>query len=237
MLVSASLLSCATPSGPIRPEQVSAGSAASAASLYGEYAGLAKTGGQVYAIDPDTSDIRIFVFRGGPAARFGHNHILSAPSFAGRVFIPKAGVEQARFDLVFRLDQLDIDPPVLVRQVGGGFTTALSADDLAGVRAHMLGERNMQADRYPSVHIRSLRIVGEAPAIAAQVEVDMHGRQRDMWLPLQVAVSPGGITANGALVLRQSDFGITPYSVLGGLLAVQDQVVIEFKLAGRAVSG
>jgi hypothetical protein len=32
------------------------------------------------------------------------------------------------------------------------------------------------------------------------------------------------------MVLRQSDFGIKPYTVLGGLLAVDDEVVIEFHL-------
>lgn len=34
-------------------------------------------------------------------------------------------------------------------------------------------------------------------------------------------------------MLRQSDFGIASFSVLGGLLTIQDEVVIEFVLKGH----
>lgn len=236
-LTSAALLSCAT--GPVatQPAQPQAGQAAAAANPDADYAELQKAGGRLYRIDPRASDIRIFVFRGGPAARFGHNHILTAPRFEGRVLLPKEGVDHVRFDLVFRLDQLEIDPPALVDRVGEGFATVLSADSLAGVRAHMLGERNMQADRYPLVRIRSLQVEGETPAFAARVEVEMHGRRRDLWLPLQVRISPGQIAVDGRMILRQTDFDITPYAVLGGLLAVRDPVLIEFRLVGHAVAG
>jgi hypothetical protein len=181
--------------------------------------------------------LRIYVFRGGPAARLGHNHVLGAPRFDGRVYLPKAGADHARFDLVFRLDQLEVDSPTLIDRVGERFATVLSADDLAGVRAHMLGERNMQADRYPRVRIRSLQVEGEAPAFVARVEVDMHGQRRDLWVPLQVRISPERITVDGRMILRQTDFGIMPYSILGGLLAVRDPVLIEFRLVGHAVAG
>jgi hypothetical protein len=33
-------------------------------------------------------------------------------------------------------------------------------------------------------------------------------------------------------VLRQTDFDAQPYSLLGGLLSVQDEVVLDFKLVG-----
>jgi hypothetical protein len=41
------------------------------------------------------------------------------------------------------------------------------------------------------------------------------------------------LRASGEFVLRQSDFGMTPFSVLGGLMAVQDMVGITFDLVGR----
>jgi hypothetical protein len=40
------------------------------------------------------------------------------------------------------------------------------------------------------------------------------------------------LVVEGALVLQQSDFGVKPLSVLGGLLSVQDAVIVEFKLSG-----
>jgi hypothetical protein len=43
---------------------------------------------------------------------------------------------------------------------------------------------------------------------------------------------PDRLSVNGSLVLRQTDFGIQPYSLLSGLLSVQDEVVLDFKLTG-----
>jgi hypothetical protein len=62
--------------------------------------------------------------------------------------------------------------------------------------------------------------------------VELHGQRRELWVPLTVRGLPATLTAEGALVLSQSDFGIQPYAVLGGLLAVQDQLMVEFKLHG-----
>lgn len=55
----------------------------------------------------------------------------------------------------------------------------------------------------------------------------------EMRTALTVKGLPDHLTVDGALVLRQSDFGVKPLSVLGGLLAVQDEVIVEFKLSGE----
>ena len=39
-----------------------------------------------------------------------------------------------------------------------------------------------------------------------------------------------GGRARGEVVIRQSDFGIQPFTVLGGLLAVKDELVVQFEL-------
>ena len=53
-----------------------------------------------------------------------------------------------------------------------------------------------------------------------------------MWVPLTVTGPPQYLQVQGSMVLRQTDFGVRPYSVLGGLLAVQDAVVVDFTLHG-----
>lgn len=203
------------------------------AGLAATYAEAAKAGGRLYALDPAASSVRILVFRGGRTARLGHNHVLSAPRFEGFVLVPDDGPEHARFDLAFRLDQLEVDDPALRRELGPGFATVIPPEAVAATREHMLGEDNMQAARFPDVRIHSQRIVGTAPYFAAEVAVELHGVTRTLWLPLTVEGLPGQVSAEGSFVLRQSDFGVKPYSVLGGLLAVQDAVLVRFKLLGR----
>ena len=196
------------------------------------YSELGQTGGKVFTLNPKTSEIRIYAFRTGRAAKLGHNHVLSAPQFTGLFYLPTTGASNSRFDLEFRLDQLEIDNPKYRSILGSAFASVLSPAAIEGTRDHMLGEDNMQAQQFPFVRIHSLQVSGESPKFAAKVLVEMHGQNREMWVPLSVEGLPDRLSVTGSLVLRQTDFGVQPYSVLGGMLAVQDEVIIEFKLLG-----
>ncbi|MDY0748206.1 YceI family protein [Paucibacter sp. R3-3] len=187
--------------------------------------------GPVYRIDPDAGSARILVFRGGTAARLGHNHVLAVASMSGYVQVPQGRAEEGRFALSFRLDGLRIDPAALRQSLGANWASEVSAEAADGTRTNML--RSLEAEKFPEVRIRSLRLAGAAPKLAAQVEVDLHGQRRAIWLPLDVEVSEAQVKATGSLVIRQSEFGIQPFTVLGGLLSVQDELVVEFDL--RAV--
>jgi len=196
------------------------------------YSELEAAGGRVFSLDPKISSVRIYAFRGGRAARLGHNHVLSAPQFTGYFYLPREGASKARFDLEFRLDQLELDNPDYRSGLPGAFSATLSREDIASARAHMLGEENFQAERFPFVRIHSLQIVGESPRFAANILLEMHGRQREIWVPLSVEGLPDRLTVNGSFVLRQTEFDVQPFAAMGGLLAVQDAVVIEFTLVG-----
>lgn len=205
-----------------------------AAELASVYAPLRAGPGRVVQLKPDASRIRIYVFRGGRAGHLGHNHVLSAPQFDGFAYLPEAGLSGARLDLVFRLDQLLLDLPAQRAEAGGAFASVPSAAAIEATRANMLGEDNMQAARYPLVRIRTLAVSGEAPRVAARVAVELHGQTRELDVPLNLTGWPEVLQVSGAMVLRQSDFGIRPFSVMNGLLAVQDAVRLEFTLVGQA---
>jgi polyisoprenoid-binding protein YceI len=228
----AALLGCnATP----RPPQTAAAPAAEGGErvdLRAMYAELGQAGGKVFTLAPESSAVRIYAFRAGRAAKVGHNHVLSAPQFTGFFYLPSGGAASGRFDLVFRLDQLEIDNPQYRSALGAAFSSVLSADAVQSTREHLLGADGLQAERYPFVHVRSLQISGEAPKFAARVELEMRGRKTQLWVPVDVEGLPDRLSASGSFVLHQTDFGVQPFSVLGGLLAVQDEVVLDFKLTG-----
>jgi len=196
------------------------------------YADLAKTGGTLFTLSPKKSTVSIYVFRSGRFANLGHNHVLSAPQFTGFFYLPSNGIINARFDLEFRLDELEIDNPTIRAAAGNAFASKLSSEAINSTRVHMLGEDNLQADRYPFVRIHSLQISGEAPKFAAKIQLTLHGQSREIWIPLNVEGLPDRLSVTGSFVLRQTDFDVKPFSVLGGQLAVQDELVIEFRLVG-----
>ncbi len=201
--------------------------------LLRQYEDLARPGGKVIRLDPAESVVRIYAFRAGPAAKVGHNHVLSAPRFVGFYYSPPPGGGGGRFDLEFRLDELVIDEPGYRATLGTAFATRLSPEAIQGTQDHMLGEDNLQADKYPFVRVKSIEILGESPKFMATVEISMHGQRKQLLVPLTVEGLPDRLTVSGAFAIRQSDFGAKPYSVLGGLMAVLDEVFIEFNLKGK----
>ncbi|CAM4119030.1 YceI family protein [Roseateles saccharophilus] len=161
--------------------------------------------------------LRVLVFRGGSAARLGHNHVLRAGDL--RVDWPAAGPV-----LSFRLDALDIDPPALRAGLGPAFASAVDDEARAGTRANLL--KALDAAAHPEVVARTLQQLGEGPRRAVEAEIALHGSVRRQWFVVEVE----GRRARGEVVIRQSDFGIQPFTVLGGLLAVQDELVVQFEV-------
>lgn len=180
-------------------------------------AGCAGTAPPPVVASGQGQSLHVLVFRGGAAARLGHNHVLRAGDL--RVDWPAAGPV-----LRFRLEALDIDPPELRAALGPDFASAVEADARAGTRANLL--KVLDASAHPEVVVRTLAQVGEGARRAVEAEITLHGVSRRQWF----AVDVDGARARGRVVVRQSDFGIQPFTVLGGLLAVQDALRVEFEL-------
>lgn len=177
----------------------------------------ARTG--LAAVAPD-DELRVLVFRGGSAARLGHNHVLQAGDL--RVdWLPEGPV------LHFRLDALLIDPPARRAALGPAFGSAVDDAAREGTRANLL--KALDAAAHPEVRVTTLQQVGEGPRRAVEAEISLHGVVRRQWFVVQQE----GTRARGEVVIRQSDFGVQPFTVLGGLLAVQDALVVQFELSQR----
>ncbi|HEY1092048.1 MAG TPA: YceI family protein [Burkholderiaceae bacterium] len=185
-------------------------------------------GETLFAIDPAASRIRIHVFRAGRAQALGHNHVLGATRFDGQLVLGKP-LAESRFALSFRLDELELDRPAWRAEAGPAFASEISAEAIAATRTNMLD--SLQAAQFPLLRVRSLRLVGAAPLLAALVEIELHGQTHQQWLALKLGPQ---LQVSGALVLRQSDFGITPFSVGLGLLSVADEISVEFEISTGA---
>lgn len=227
------VLGCAAPPRAAPPLASAPAVAGTDTGLQSTYQQLGRAGGKLMRLNPAASSVAVYAFRGGAGARVGHNHVLSVPEFTGFFYLPPDGVRGARFDIEFRLDRMEIDQPEIRATLGPAFASVVAPEMVAATRANMLGEGNLDADRFPVVRIRSLAMAGEAPKFAARIQIELHGQQRALWVPLDVQGLPDRLGVVGAFVLRQSDFGIKPFSALGGLLAVEDELVLEFKLVGE----
>jgi hypothetical protein len=210
------LASCGQPLAPPAP-----GPAADPASNLAAYRVAAASGAAVYAVDPDASLIAVTVRRAGLMARLGHEHVVASHTLAGYA-APGLG----RADLAFRLDGMTVDEPHLLRDAG--IATQPAPEAVAGTRRNMLGPA-LDAQRYPVVALHVERPGGGGLHVA----VTLHGVTRRLDLPAAVQVDAARIVADGTARLQQTDFGITPFSVGAGLLAVGDELEVRYRIVAR----
>jgi len=196
------------------------------------YRQAANQGEAVYDLDPAESRLRVLVFAAGPLADLGHTHVVVAGRFRGAVALPRGDVTDARLDLVVPVAALQVDPPAARRALGGDFAEPLDAADRQGTRDHMLGPALLDSDTYPRVAVTLAGVRGALPRPILDLTIHVHGGTTTVAVPAAVTVNGDRLTADGRLILRQTDLGLTPYSAAGGALQVADPLVVEFHVVG-----
>jgi hypothetical protein len=190
--------------------------------------------GEVFALVPGQSQVRILVYRAGRLARLGHNHVVAAGGMEGYVLMAR-DFERSRFDLRLPLEGLRLDEPGMRADAGEAFSTELSEADIAATRRNMLGPDLLDAATHPSLLV-SGRVAGGAPdAPRLRIRVHVGGRWVELDEPVAVTLKRrnGTLVASGRFTVRQTALGLEPFSVMGGALQVRDAIDVEFRLTAR----
>src|SRR5258706_883543 len=188
----------------------------------GYYQQAQKQGKAIYRVDPAESLVVIEVRRGGSLAGLGHDHVVASHDVTGYI-----APEEGRADAYMALARMQVDEPALRKEAG--FDTQPTESDIEGTRSNMLNHV-LEADRFP------FALIGVAGADARQrkttiaVAITLHGRQRALQVPAEIEADEKNVVVSGKLAFNQTDFGITPYSLLGGAIAVKDGLALRFRI-------
>lgn len=125
------------------------------------------------------------------------------------------------------LQHLTVDEPGL--RAEARLDTQSAPDAIEGTRRNML-DKVLDAERFPFALIRATRSANPG---TLHVALTLHGATRDFAVPVQTEAVPAGIAVSGRLTFRQTDFGMTPYAVLGGALRVEDGLALRFRVVAR----
>jgi YceI-like domain len=218
------LLQACTSQPPVLPE-VAKGGPPEFPHAY--YAQLAAAGKPTFRVDAERSLIVIDVRRAGSLARLGHDHVVASHDAAGYI-APGEG----RADIYVPLDTLAVDEPQLRAEFG--LDTQPDADDIAGTRSNML-RKVLDADRYPYALI-NVNELGSGQRGPIRVAVTLHGVTNSVEAGAQWIATAEELSVTGDFALDQSAFGITPFSLLGGALAVADRVTLTFRIRARRMN-
>lgn len=171
---------------------------------------------QERAIDTQRSTITIHVGKSGLLSVAAHDHTINAPISSGTIL--EAGTQRIEFRVETARMTVKPDPKI-------------NAKDEATIQAHM-GEMTLETKKFPEITFRSSRVQKLADG---QWKVDgdlsLHGVSKSVSL----TVKQTGESYTTHTVLKQTDFGITPISIGGGMIKVKDEVQLDFQIFARPI--
>ena len=129
-----------------------------------------RQGAQVYDVDSAASELKILVYRAGPLAKLGHNHVIVASELTGEVYRQEP-ITGSGFELYLAPETLQVDPVEARQAEGSAFESQPTASDIQGTRRNMLGKRVLDSSRFPQIKIQGFSLTGELPAVVLNCRV------------------------------------------------------------------
>jgi hypothetical protein len=160
--------------------------------------------------------------------------VAAAGGLAGSLVVAP-GRADAEFRLEVPLAELTLDEPELRGRLGAGFESEPSPEDVRATRERMLGEAVLDARRHPVASVSGRLRDGALAGPILELSVTLRGVSRRLEAAPRVESAGRGVEVSGELALRQTDFGITPFSALMGALTVRDEVTVRYRLRLVAV--
>ena len=167
----------------------------------------------------DASDGQLLVRTGvtGRAARMGHR--LTIAMNAWRATVTWAGDEPSAVDL-----EVDVDSLEVLRGEGG--VTPLSGPEKTVARSNAL--KTLDAKRFPSISFRADDVAKTADGYRLTGTAEIHGKSNPQTVDLRIEDLGDSWRMSTDVAVRQSDFGVKPYSLFMGSMKVADEVTVVF---------
>jgi YceI-like domain len=193
--------------------------------------------GRPFDVVAGDSQLIVLVYRAGPLAALGHNHVISCRCLSGTIYVPPDPA-RASLDLRFAVGQLTVDDPGLrAAEHSADFPPDVAQSARQGTRHNMLGAALLNAAKYPDIELRSAGLRpspdGKTADMVAQVLLQVEGEWHSVAVPLRYLIRDDEIVVTGAFPLKQTDLGLTPFSALSGGLKVSDGMNIRLRLVAR----
>ena len=173
-----------------------------------------------YTILPAASVLEVHSYKAGLLAGLGHEHVIRAHAFAGTVVHDARDPSRSSVALTVLTDSLRVVP------------AADSADIPAITKA--MREHVLHVAEFPEISFASTDVTVRGDTVHLRGDLTMVGVTRPVELDLTLDATPEVLHVSGSFTVKQTDFGIHPYSAGLGTVKVKDEVA--FRLDLRAVA-
>lgn len=170
------------------------------------------------------SSISLFTFKEGLLSSVAHDLRFDATGW--------------RAPLVRDGERLSVEVVVPVRglrvkgQVTGGQVVPLRDKDHAEIEANLQGKHVLDAARHPDIRFTGQAMFAEGP-VTVDGTLHLAGQARPLRVTATARREGDELRVEGEVRLRQTAWGVKPYSALLGALRVQDEVRVTWSLRYR----
>ena len=181
-----------------------------------------------YQLGPGSGRVLVKTGRAGLAARAGHDLTIEITQWSARISVPDSanGGDVAAATVTAELDLGSL----AVREGTGGAKPLTDRDrrDILATAGPILGAAATSSFTSTRVIPAPAASSSAAPSSGAiEGTLTLHGASKPVRLQV---VSPAPRRYRGSVTVRQTDFGITPYSGFFGTLKLRDEIVVEFEV-------
>jgi polyisoprenoid-binding protein YceI len=168
----------------------------------------------VYVLAP-ASRFDVHTGSAGLLGFVGHDHLIRARAFSGRIVYRPGALSDSRVELVVRADSLEV----------------LTPPDTAEIRKVTASMRDavLEVARYPEIRFASTAATAGPQGFEIQGTLTMHGHTHVVAARVHTVLQGDTLTAQGSFTVKQTDYGIRPYRVgPGGVVKVADRIRFDF---------
>jgi polyisoprenoid-binding protein YceI len=182
---------------------------------------------RTYTLVPSESSFWISVGKAGLFSALAHDHEIGVKRFSGRVIVPEAGASGGSLEMevdATSLEVLDKNP---------------SEEDKKKIFNSMHNEV-LESAKHPKIAFKSASVsdvkrTGDgAYSFVVNGDLTLRGVTKRIAVPVAATVTPQQLRATGKYTLKQSDYGIKPYSAAGGAVKVKDEIVVNFNIVAKS---
>jgi len=185
-----------------------------------------------YTIRSDLSDVRFLVYRAGPLAARGHNHVVQAKTITGDIYLSPE-FQRSTFSIVMPVADFVVDSAEARTVEGEEFAKLPAPEFIEGTTRNMMGSRVLDATQFPQIEIRTVAVIGPSWAPDVTIRIRLKGAERDIAVPVAIDYANDRLVAITVFEVKQTDFGISPLSILGGALQVADAIRVRMRIAAQ----
>ena len=191
-----------------------------------------------FDIGPSNGRLRLRTYRQGLAAKAGHDLVLEAAEWHGRVHVLSeadgsasvAAEIEVEMEVEFEAEievsiEVEIDLRRLEVREGTGGVKPLTERDRADIRKAMRQPLGIDAQPIATFRSSSVRVEGERATVEG--ELSIAGQSHPVGLDVRREADG---TISGSTQIVQSAWGIKPYTGFFGALKLRDAVDVEFVL-------